>query len=84
MRTNLLLAAVAGMAALVMYTGPHLSTPLRAQSGVALTGRVSSEQEGPMEGVVVSARREGSTDLDFGRDRRQGPLQLPGSEARGR
>ena len=30
-------------------------------SGVALSGKVSSEQEGPMEGVLVSAKREGST-----------------------
>jgi virginiamycin B lyase len=60
MRTNLLLAAAAGMAALVMYAGSHLSTPLRAQSGVALTGLVISEEEDRMEGVVVTAHREGS------------------------
>jgi virginiamycin B lyase len=36
---------------------------LRAQMGsaVALTGRVSSAAEGPMEGVVISAKRAGST-----------------------
>jgi streptogramin lyase len=32
-----------------------------AQASAALTGTVSSQAEGPMEGVVVSARRSGST-----------------------
>jgi virginiamycin B lyase len=32
-----------------------------AQSPAALTGQVSSAEEGPMEGVVVSAKRDGST-----------------------
>ena len=60
-RKNLLLMAAAGISALVMSAKSDLSSPLRAQSGVALTGRVTSVQEGPMEGVVVTARREGST-----------------------
>jgi streptogramin lyase len=60
MRKNLLLTAVAGVAALVMYAGSD-SSPLLAQPGVALTGRVVSDEEGPMEGVVVTARAEGST-----------------------
>ena len=35
--------------------------PLRAQTegSVALTGRVTSVEEGPMEVVVVSAKRQG-------------------------
>src|ERR1700680_5320232 len=32
-----------------------------AQNPSALTGQVTSVQEGPMEGVLVSARRDGST-----------------------
>jgi streptogramin lyase len=60
MRNNLLLVAVAGVAALAMYAGSDWSSPLRAQAGVALTGRVTSDEEGPMEGVVVTARKEGS------------------------
>jgi streptogramin lyase len=36
------------------------ATTLVAQSGAALTGTVSSQQEGRMEGVVVTARLEGS------------------------
>ena len=33
----------------------------QAQSAVALSGQVSSAEEGVMEGVVVSAKRDGST-----------------------
>src|SRR5436309_11776374 len=32
-----------------------------AQSGAALTGVVSSQEEGNMEGVLVNAKKEGST-----------------------
>ena len=60
MRKSLLVASVSGLAALVIHTGLGWS-PARAQAGIALTGRVNSEQEGPMEGVVVTARKEGST-----------------------
>jgi len=60
MRNNLLLFAVAGVTALVMYAGSNSSSSLRAQSGVALTGLVTSEEEERMEGVVVTARKEGS------------------------
>ena len=35
--------------------------PTRAQSAAILTGHVSSAQEGPMEGVVVSAKKDGAT-----------------------
>src|SRR5499427_4712064 len=47
---------------LVMSTGVVLSTatPGQAQNSVALTGKVSAAQESVMEGVLVSARRDGS------------------------
>src|SRR5262245_11961006 len=35
--------------------------PAQAQAPIALTGQVSSAAEAVMEGVVVSAKREGST-----------------------
>ena len=60
MRNNLLLSSVAGVTMLVLYAGSHPSSPLRAQAGVALTGLVISEEEDRMEGVVVTAHREGS------------------------
>src|SRR3954453_428842 len=40
--------------------GPGL-LPAHAQAPTALTGQVSSGEEGPMEGVLVSARKAGST-----------------------
>ena len=36
------------------------SSPASAQNGVALTGQVTSAEEGAMEGVVVSAKKPGS------------------------
>ena len=53
---NLLLALTAGV---VVAGLPIFSA--HAQAPAALTGQVSSVAEGPMEGVVVSAKRDGST-----------------------
>jgi virginiamycin B lyase len=50
-------AAAAGIAVLL----PPASSPAVAQGAVALSGQVSSAREGPMEGVVVSAKRDGAT-----------------------
>jgi len=61
MRNNLLLTSAASITALAIYAGSHSLPAVHAQSGVALTGLVTSDEEGPMEGVVVTARREGST-----------------------
>jgi streptogramin lyase len=60
MRGIPLMFAVSGLAALLIHAGSDWSA-LQAQAGVALTGRVISDAEGPMEGVVVTARKEGST-----------------------
>src|SRR6202050_293480 len=54
--TTLLLAAAAGLVALV-FPAP---SPNLAQTAAALSGQVSSAREGLMEGVVVSARKDGS------------------------
>ena len=54
MRTNLMLTAAA--AAFVLQAGVA-----EAQAPAALTGQVSSAEEGNMEGVVVSAKKQGST-----------------------
>src|SRR5262249_16291816 len=53
---NLLLALTAGVvaASLSIFVA-------HAQAPVALAGQVSSAAEGPMEGVIVSAKRDGST-----------------------
>ena len=61
MRKRLVLElAAAILAAIVLYWG---YPPASAQSDpqAALTGQVSSQEDGPMEGVLVSAKREGST-----------------------
>src|SRR5262249_48052131 len=48
--------AIGLMTATVLWNGGH---PVAAQGGAALTGVVSSQDDGKMEGVVVSARRDG-------------------------
>ena len=55
MRKNWLLSTVAGLAAFI------IAGPVQAQAPAALTGQVSSTEEGNMEGVVVSAKKDGST-----------------------
>lgn len=51
---------LAGLAAMFFCASPDL---VKAQTSpsAALTGQVSSQEEGPMEGVLVSAKRAGST-----------------------
>src|SRR5215472_14503643 len=55
-RSALLASTAAGAAILF-----GLALPAQAQSAVALTGKVSSAAEAVMEGVVVSAKKDGST-----------------------
>ena len=55
-RTTVFAAAFA-LAAASLWRAP----PVLAQSAAALSGEVSSAQEGLMEGVLVSAKKEGST-----------------------
>ncbi len=57
MRTRLL-ATVAALAMLSLVSTPGA---LRAQAPAALSGQVSSQEEGNMEGVLVSAKKTGST-----------------------
>ncbi len=51
--------AVLGLAVLLLAS--FAATPVPAQGQAALTGQVTSAEEGPMEGVVVSAKKAGST-----------------------
>ena len=53
-----LLLAMLGVAFTLLEAGPR-SRPASAQDDVALTGRVTSEAEGTMEGVLVSAKKVG-------------------------
>jgi streptogramin lyase len=56
---HLCLLASVSAAAMLMQAG--LVTGAQAQSAAALTGTVSSTEEGNMEGVLVTAKKEGST-----------------------
>src|ERR1700687_666861 len=47
------------LALIAALVGLH-SVPSQAQAPAALAGQVSSAAEGPMEGVLVSAKRDGS------------------------
>ena len=51
-------AAVVALATLVAHAGGP-GAGARAAANVALAGVASSQEEGAMEGVVVSARRQG-------------------------
>ncbi|HLH98325.1 MAG TPA: carboxypeptidase regulatory-like domain-containing protein [Xanthobacteraceae bacterium] len=57
MRFNALLASTSLVSALASLT----LAPAQAQTAAALTGQVSSAEEATMEGVLVSAKKEGST-----------------------
>src|SRR5262245_49027505 len=54
MRLNKLLLLVSVSAA------PFFLSPALAQNNVALTGQVSSAEEGQMEGVLVTAKKDGT------------------------
>jgi streptogramin lyase len=56
---HLLLLTSAGVFGLLVHAG--LSTGALAQSAPALIGQVTSAEEGPMEGVLVSAKKQSST-----------------------
>src|SRR6202035_4502268 len=57
MRTKLMLSMTAGLAVILSQGVSHQALA----AGAALTGQVSSAEEGNMEGVVVSAKKVGST-----------------------
>ena len=57
MPTRKILAS-GGIAVVVLAIGGLL--PAHAQGPLALTGQVASVEEGPMEGVLVSAKKNGS------------------------
>ncbi len=60
MTRRLLLVASAGLTLVAFLAGGFIA-PAAAQTSTALTGRVSSAEEGALEGVVVSAKKAGST-----------------------
>ena len=69
-----LLAAIACFAILLHHPSDLIAV---GDNAVALTGQVTSAEEGPMEGVLVSARRAGSTVTTTVVSDRQGRYQFP-------
>ena len=74
-----LVVSVAGAVAVVLGTSPELpaSRAVAAVDAAALTGIVSSAEEGAMEGVLVSAKRTGSTHDHDGRHRQGRRYRFP-------
>src|ERR1700719_3727225 len=60
METKRVLLIAGGVAALLFQTA-SARLHAQAQTPSALSGQVTSTEEGPMEGVVVSAKKDGST-----------------------
>jgi streptogramin lyase len=60
MKKTALLAVIA-MLALTSFLFAQRGTRAANSSGIALSGQVSSEREGAMEGVVIGAKKDGST-----------------------
>jgi streptogramin lyase len=69
-----LLALTACFAALFLHPPPLVA---EREHAVALSGQVASAEEGPMEGVLVSARRAGSTVTTTVVSNRQGRYEFP-------
>jgi virginiamycin B lyase len=59
MQVRRLAVAGAGLALALALSG--FVSPTMAQDAAALAGQVTSAEEGPMEGVIVSAKKDGST-----------------------
>ena len=57
---RILLIAATDLAAILLQIVPA-RLHARPQTALALSGQVTSAEEGPMEGVVVSAKKDGST-----------------------
>ena len=60
LKKTFLAVAIATAAVTLFFAASHV-IGAASSPGVALTGQVSSQEEGPMEGVLVSAKRDGST-----------------------
>src|SRR5437870_2549407 len=61
MRKRVFLFATAAAIAASFTQTTAMTRQVETPSSVALTGRVTSAEEGPMEGVIVSAKKAGST-----------------------
>ena len=76
-RCALLAATAQGLLAAGLAAAPPALAQSQTQSASALTGKVSSAEEGAMEGVVVSAKRIGSTMMVSVATNAQGEYRFP-------
>ncbi len=58
---NFLLIAAISLGIAAFPAAPNRAYAAESQGPAALSGQVTSQEEGPMEGVVVSAKKDGST-----------------------
>src|SRR5207253_391627 len=77
MTTRYLLAAGAWIVLTLVQAGSS-ARPAQAQPASALTGQVTSAEEGPMEGVLVSVKKIGSTITTTVVTDQQGRYRFPG------
>src|SRR5436305_13813376 len=75
--TNLSFGAMATASVLALVLAASRPAMAQSHAAAALTGTVSSPQEGKMEGVVVSAKRPGSTIMVSVSTNAQGQYSFP-------
>lgn len=76
---KLLLTVTASLGVMLFPLGSH-SAPADAPSAAALTGQVTSAEEGPMEGVLVSAKKDGASIRITVVSDRQGRYSFPAAK----
>ena len=84
---RVVVGVLAGLAVLIAVGALALSrsdVALETAAALTLTGRVTSEAEGRMEGVVVTAKPEGSTIAVSVITDAEGPIPVSLGKARGR
>src|SRR5438477_7542027 len=74
---GLTLAGILGLGLAALAIVASLPALAQSQGPAALTGKVTSQEEGAMEGVVVSAKRPGSTIMVSVASNAQGQYAFP-------
>src|SRR2546427_1729034 len=81
MRTHTVFVVTIATATISLFIPSSHLTGAVGSSSVALSGQVSSSEDGPMEGVLVSARQEGSTVTITVVSDEQGRYSFPSTKA---
>ena len=80
MLTKKFLLTVTASLAVILFSVSSNSSPADTQGAAALAGQVTSAEEGPMEGVLVTARKDGSTIRITVVSDQKGHYSFPGGE----